>query len=260
MKHTTKATIALALGGSLAGSLAFAGLAIAAPPAERGQNRNPVPAATAGQAVASATLAEDLTFMREEERLARDVYAALAEQYDGAAPMANITKSEQRHYDAVGTLLTRYGLEDPSKGLSAGDYFFDELDTMYADLMKQGGASLQGAYGVGVAIEEEDIADLKAAIARTTEADAKRVFENLLAGSQNHLAAFEAAAEGKAVGTRDGSGMQNGRGQGNADGRGQGNGQGNGPANGMGPANGAGPGMGRGMGPGTGDPADCPNS
>ena len=114
MKHTTKATIALVLGGSLAGSLAFAGLAIAAPPADRGPNRNPVPAATAGQAVASDALTQDLRFMREEERLARDVYAALAAKYDGAAPMANITKSELRHFDAIGTLLTRDGVDAES--------------------------------------------------------------------------------------------------------------------------------------------------
>ena len=267
MKRTTKATIALALGGSLAGSLAFAGLAFA-DSSQRGPAGQRTPAASASQAVASATLAEDLRFMREEERLARDVYAALAEKYDGAAPMANITNAEQRHFDAIGTLLARYGVDDPTANLKPGTYAFPALQKLYDDLMAQGSTSLQDAYDVGIAIEESDIADLEKAIARTTEADAKRVFENLLRGSEHHLAAFEAAKAGETVGTHDGSGMQNGRGNGQGNGgqgmgngqgnggQGMGNGQGNGPADGTGPANGAG----RGMGPGTGDPADCPNS
>lgn len=247
MKHSTKAAIALAVGGSLAGSLAFATLSVAAP-GQRGPASG-TPSVAAGSAVASDTLKQDLTFMREEERLARDVYTALAAKYDGAAPMANIKNSEQRHFDATGALLTRYGIADPSAGLPAGDYAMDELDAMYAELMALGNKSLADAYEVGVKIEVADIEDLEKVIARTSEADAKRVFENLLNGSENHLKAFEAAKAGQPVGQRDGAGMQNGRGR--ADGKGMRQGQGMGPGAGQ-------RGGGQGMGPGTGNPADCP--
>ena len=62
------------------------------------------------------TGAAALQYNREEERLARDVYAALADRYDGAAPFSMITRSEQTHYDAIGVLLDRYGIERPGCG------------------------------------------------------------------------------------------------------------------------------------------------
>lgn len=45
--------------------------------------------------------------------------------------MSRITKSEDRHYDAVGVLLDRYGVSDPSAGRSAGSYAFPEIQKVY---------------------------------------------------------------------------------------------------------------------------------
>lgn len=184
-RHKTAAIAATGLAALAVGALSFTTLAQAAPPSP------PPAAAPAPAASASAQLTEDLRWMREEERLARDLYAALAGTYDGARPFSMITKSEQRHHDAIGTLLTRYQVADPSAGLPAGDYAFDELDALYAQLLDRGKQSIQEAHAVGVTYEEKDIADLRAAIARTDAADAKQVFENLLRGSEQHLAAFQ---------------------------------------------------------------------
>ena len=60
-------------------------------------------------------------------------------------------------------------------------------------------------------MENLDIADLKTAISKTTQADVKAAFTNLMNGSENHLAAFTAAKDGKVLGARNGQGMQNGR-------------------------------------------------
>jgi hypothetical protein len=102
-----------------------------------------------------------------------------------------------------------------------------EPQSLYDKLLASGNESLAKAHEVGIAVEDLDIADLKSAIAETTQADVKAAFTNLMNGSQNHLAAFTAAKDGKVLGARNGQGMQNGRsgsttaGQG-TNGRGQG--------------------------------------
>jgi Uncharacterized protein conserved in archaea len=168
----------------------------------------PVPSVTA---TADANLTANLTFMREEERLAHDVYTALATKYPTATVFANIATSEQRHYESMGLLLQRYGLTDPAAGRDAGSYANAELQSLYTSLVADGSTSVADAYQVGITIETKDIADLKSAIAQTSAADATAVFTNLLNGSQNHLASFTAAKDGKILGARNGQGMQNGR-------------------------------------------------
>ncbi len=209
------------------------------------------PVTASANQTASATLAENLAFSREEERLARDLYQLFADTYDQARPFSNIVKSEQRHFDAVGTLLKTYGLDDPSEGRAPGSYAEPELQKLYDEWKAQGLTSQAEALKVGIDLETRDIADLRAQIAETTEADAKRVFGNLLNGSENHLKAFTNASEGRQGGSGGGSGNGQQNGQGNGPRAGQGAGQGN--------RQGAGPADGTGYGP-TGDrPADCPN-
>ena len=208
---------------------------------------SPSPTATA-TASADATLAANLTHMRDEERLARDLYTALAAKYSQAAPFVNIARSEQVHFDTMGLLLTRYGVADPSAGNKAGSYTNPALQSLYDKLLASGSESLAKAYDAGVAVEELDITDLLAAISQTSQADAKTAFTNLLSGSQNHLAAFTAAKDGKILGARNGQGMQNGRSDANAAGQGR---------NGRGQGMNAGAGTGWGQ-QGTARPATCP--
>ena len=67
-------------------------------------------------ALQSQELTEDeisgILFMREEEKLARDVYLYLYEIYP-LRPFLNISKSEQAHMDAIKYLIDTYELEDP---------------------------------------------------------------------------------------------------------------------------------------------------
>lgn len=211
----------------------------------------------ANPSVAAATdaeLAKDLAFMREEERMARDLYKALADLYDGAVPFSRITVSEDRHYDAVGVLLDRYDVTDPSAGKAAGTYSDAAIQKLYNDWLAQGKKSLDAAYDVGVALETRDIADLKAAINDTTTTDVKQVYTNLLKASEQHLKAFQAAADGKTLGTQDGTGRMERWGDDSASRPGMG-GRGGGMGRMGGNAAGSGPG-GYGM---TGErPADCP--
>ena len=54
----------------------------------------------------------DLLFLREEEKLAKDVYTYSFNKY-GQNIFANISSSEQSHMNSVLTLLKKYNLSDP---------------------------------------------------------------------------------------------------------------------------------------------------
>ena len=146
--------------------------------------------ATDAAAVAlSATEQEELLYMREEEKLARDVYLVLYEKW-GVDEFSNIAASESRHMESVKKLLDRYGLTDPVGADTPGVFTDPDLQKLYDGLVAQGGLSVAEAYKVGVAIEEVDIVDLQELIAASTHRDITRVAQNLLRGSQRHLAAF----------------------------------------------------------------------
>jgi len=138
-----------------------------------------------------------LKFMREEEKLARDVYLVMYEQWESAI-FSNIAKSEQRHMDALKSLLDKYGLPDPAPQ-KIGVFSDLSLQELYNELISRGQQSVLDAYRVGGLIEEIDIKDLKDAIEETDRADLERVYMNLLSGSYNHLRAFVSHIESLGV-------------------------------------------------------------
>lgn len=130
-----------------------------------------------------------LLFMREEEKLAHDVYMALYAQW-GLAIFQNIANSELAHMESVRTLLVRYDLDDPAAGKPDGLFVNEDLQLLYDQLVADGGVSLESALRVGALIEEVDIIDLETGIAQSDNEDIKLVYGQLLAGSYNHLRAF----------------------------------------------------------------------
>jgi hypothetical protein len=184
----------------------------------------PVPAA-ANAAPLSSQVAADLAFMREEEKLARDVYSELAQKW-GVATFSNIARSEQRHTDTIAALLARYGIADPAANKAAGKYADPALQKLHDDLVARGSKSLTEALEVGKLIEQVDIADLDKRIARTTQTDIVAVYKNLRAGSENHLSAFTRRLTGGGTGVGPGSGNGAGAGRGGGGGgRGRGMGR-----------------------------------
>ncbi len=140
-----------------------------------------------------------LVLMREEERLARDLYRRFHQAW--SVPIFdNIADSEQRHFDAIGRLLERYSVPDPSVGQSPGVYTDAELQDAYDGWLARGLSSVEGAYAAGVELETGDIADLSAAVQGSDEAAIHRMYENLRAASENHLRAFEGAISGRPIG------------------------------------------------------------
>ena len=151
---------------------------------------NAAPGGSSVSVQASADEARDLTWLREEEKLARDVYSALFAKY-GIVAFDRIAASEERHFSAVGRLLATYGLPDPAQSSAPGVFTEPKLASLYADLMAKAQLSVKDALEVGVLIEKTDIADLEKAIGATNKFDIRRVYTNLLNGSYNHLDAFE---------------------------------------------------------------------
>ena len=180
--------------------------------------------------------AASLLYMREEEKLARDVYNTLYTVW-GQPTFQNIAASEQQHMDQIKLLLDRYALTDPA--LAPGQFTDPALQALYNQLVAQGSVSLADALKVGAAIEEIDILDLQTRVAQTDNADIQLVYNNLMNGSYNHLNAYTnvltqqtgevyqpqyltAEAYQSIVTSAMGNGNQGGNGQGNGGQNGQG--------------------------------------
>ena len=139
----------------------------------------------------TATETSSILFMKQEEKVARDVYQMLYAKW-GHVTFGNIAVSEQSHMDAVDNLIARYRLTDTTPA-AAGKFTYPELQALYDELIVLGNKSLEDALAVGVMIEQADIADLQAALKATKEKPIRNVFTNLMEGSYNHLAAFTRA-------------------------------------------------------------------
>ena len=129
---------------------------------------------------------KSLIHMREEEKLARDVYIAMFNKY-GLRIFENISSSEQTHTDAILQLLTKYAIKDPV-GVNAVGVFTDPgLQALYTSLVNAGNVSILEAYKVGATIEDLDLYDLKVDLLKVDNQDIILVYQMLSKGSRNHM-------------------------------------------------------------------------
>lgn len=149
-------------------------------------------AALCGTCDFSGTLTEaeiaGLMEMREEEKLAKQVYVFFYEKYEHRV-FNNISKSENAHTSAVLYLIDGFGLTDPTPD-SETEFSNPLFTDLYAQLTAKGSESLIEALKVGAFIEELDINDLQNLIETTENPTIKRVYGNLLSASKIHLKAF----------------------------------------------------------------------
>jgi hypothetical protein len=202
-------------------------------------------------AESSATLLQ----MREEEKLAHDVYLAMSQKWD--APVFNIRNSEIRHMGAMKKMLDRFGMQDTITDDTPGVFVSEEFTDLYAKLVESGSESLMDAFKVGAKIEELDLSDLQIAVDGVADPVLLKVYANLQRATRNHLRAFAAQIELNggsytaehlpqeqfdAIATSDfergniaqGQGMGKGKAQGQGMGNGQGKGKGQGTGKGCG--------------------------
>ncbi len=131
---------------------------------------------------------EDLQFLKEEEKLARDVYLY---SYDifGQNIFKNISNSEQSHMNSVTVILDKYGIQDLSLE-ERGKFSNDVLQELYDDLTELSEKSLEDALIVGATVEDLDINDLNTFISNTDHLDIEDMYQKLNCGSRNHLRSY----------------------------------------------------------------------
>lgn len=198
-----KDAVRIALGASLASMMLVTAEAGAAGPGSGG-----------GSTGLDANESSHLTFMREEEKLARDVYLTFADMYPDQGVFANIaTTSEQTHTDTMRDKLAQYGLPDPnpatndlpaSIGVFTGAEWGWYFDEKFAALTTAGGQSELDALYAGAFIEELDMHDIAdcpqvmvdagysdpCGLNYTDESGLINAYSSLIDGSESHLRAY----------------------------------------------------------------------
>ena len=155
-----------------------------------------------------------LTFMREEEKLARDVYLTLSRMYPEQNVFSVIaTQSEQTHTDTIRDRLQQFGLPDPnpntndlpdSIGVFTGSEWGWYFEEKFKELTQAGSEYELAALYVGALIEELDMHDIADCPQVMVEAGYKdpcglrytderaiiNAYRSLIDGSENHLRAY----------------------------------------------------------------------
>ena len=149
-----------------------------------GQNLAGVPSGTLTSAQRTALVA-----MADEEKMAHDVYVTLGAKYPDVWQFARIQRSESMHQAALRTLMTRYGVTDPTAGLATGTFATSRMQGLYDGLVA-GATTNAKALAAGVTVEKTDIADLTSTLDGVTAPDVQLVYTNLRNASQHHLVAF----------------------------------------------------------------------
>ena len=159
----------------------------------RGNGGGPGAGMMAQDAVAQGTLTADqkttLATMADEEKMAHDLYVALAARYPDLTQFARVAASETRHLTAVRSMLERYGIADPTAGKAPGEFATASIQSHY-DTLLAGATSPTAALAAGVTVEKTDIADLAAARSGLTAPDVLNLYTHLSTASQHHLTAF----------------------------------------------------------------------
>ena len=147
---------------------------------------------------------ERLFFIYQEEKVARDVYIYLGNEYPEESTFASIQLAEQRHMDSAQKLCEKYGIDismvDESEA-GYGEFFVPYLQDLYKTCLILSGSTLAEALAVGVLVEETDIGTLTDTIDPDIQevgempADVISTYETLREGSYNHLESFNARLE-----------------------------------------------------------------
>jgi hypothetical protein len=184
---------------ALIGSMFFASATIAAGGPRNGESGGRS-AETASSAELTNIEVSDLQFMREEEKLARDVYLTMDQHWgDRTQVFARIALSEESHTSTVDYLLDKFGVVDPVVNDTIGVFTNEELQALYDELVAKGKNSFIDALFVGGLIEEKDMRDILAAINQTDERAIILAYSNLLDGSKSHLKAFVSVIEAQGL-------------------------------------------------------------
>ncbi|MFG1949238.1 DUF2202 domain-containing protein [Nonomuraea sp. NPDC048826] len=205
MKRTRKFALAVAAGAVTVGALVATPVLAAGPggpggcPWPQGQGQHSGRGHPDGycmffdRSIPKGTLTAEqkstLAAAAEQEKMARDLYAAFADQY-GLRFFDGIAAAEARHLTAVRTMLARYGASDPTEGKAAGEFASAPVRAAYDRLLAEGKNSAQAALTAGRRAEQARIDALRKALPGLTAPDVRQLYGNLLRAEHMHLTAF----------------------------------------------------------------------
>lgn len=195
MRNTIRMMVALAAAGFVAlpiASNAAGGADEGNAPPVLIQKQKRVYGPQPGSTVQTPLTAEEvatLQLIREEEKLAHDVYADLFPFCQNKVFKA-IAKQEAAHFKTIGNMLKLYGVPDPAVD-APGKFSTPELVAIFENYVARGEVSCVEAYKVGVDIEMQDIADLDNAMDETDRVPLEQHYRHLLIGAENHLRMFQ---------------------------------------------------------------------
>lgn len=126
------------------------------------------------------SIGDMLMYAVQDEYIARAEYAAIIEEFDVTRPYSNILKSEETHLDYLKDIYETYNLVFPKDESSA-------LLVMPTSLLE--------AAKAGVEAEIANIAMYEKFLKYELPEDIKNVFDTLVNGSKNHLAAYQKQVE-----------------------------------------------------------------
>ncbi|MDP3452977.1 MAG: DUF2202 domain-containing protein [Bacteroidales bacterium] len=129
---------------------------------------------------------EFLYAVREDEKLARDVYTYFFDKFE-LAPFSRIAKAEANHIAAVERLFYFYSISYPAVA-PMGEFNDADRKAYYESLINKGDTALE-AYKATAYLEEKDVADYTLVLGSIQNPNIKMVIENLIKGSSNHLRA-----------------------------------------------------------------------
>ncbi|HGZ69904.1 MAG TPA: DUF2202 domain-containing protein [Nitratifractor sp.] len=174
-------------------------------------------AIAAPKSTLSQPLKDSITYMYNEEKLAKDIYLDVY-AIQNVQQLNNIaSKSEVKHEEAVDKIAKKYNLdlttypntdipyEIAIKGYNSGEYSVPKITSLYNTLYEKGIQSKKDALEVGCIVEVTDINDLNTYISQSIASnadDVTTVFNFLRDGSYKHYWAFDKGL--KNMGVSDG--------------------------------------------------------
>ncbi len=129
------------------------------------------------------TEAGDLQLLREEEKLARDLFRDWSDRSELFGAVAH---SKQLHFEIVGALLQRHQVTDRTLG-GEGLYVFPQLQTLHQELLARGGSTELEALAAGAELHERDLVGLEEAAGRSQLEDVRASLAEIQRGARNHL-------------------------------------------------------------------------
>ncbi|HMS32476.1 MAG TPA: DUF2202 domain-containing protein [Ignavibacteria bacterium] len=129
--------------------------------------------------------------LREEEKVAYDVYTFMFEKYESKV-FKNIAENEKNHMDKIKELIDQYNLNDPLSGIAdqKGVFSNNKMKALYDEMIMAGNYGLLDALRAAARFEETDIVDLRKYLSSASDQTVINTYINLESGSQDHLRAL----------------------------------------------------------------------